>query len=318
MIRKIFKKGGENLQNIKIRNLIIESVKELECISPTPRLDVEILLCHVLKIDKIKLMTSYESYIEEKDLKEFKNYMEKRKKSMPIAYIINKKEFMGYDFYVDENVLIPRPDTELIVEKLYNKIKVVKKDISNGIINRHNNLKILDMCTGSGAIIVSVKKLIQENEVDINAEFYGVDLSKEALNICKKNIKELGVEPIELINSDLFASSKFEELIDSLDIIVSNPPYIEDDIINTLESDVKDYEPMMALVGGQDGMRFYNAIIEDSLKYLKNNGYLIFESGHNQARKIEKKMLEYGYTDINIYKDLQGFERCILGKLVKI
>lgn len=306
------------MQNIKIRNLIIESVKELECISPTPRLDVEILLCHVLKIDKIKLMTSYESYIEEKDLKEFKNYMEKRKKSMPIAYIINKKEFMGYDFYVDENVLIPRPDTELIVEKLYNKIKVVKKDISNGIINRYNNLKILDMCTGSGAIIVSVKKLIQENEVDINAEFYGVDLSKEALNICKKNIKELGVEPIELINSDLFASSKFEELIDSLDIIVSNPPYIEDDIINTLESDVKDYEPMMALVGGQDGMRFYNAIIEDSLKYLKNNGYLIFESGHNQARKIEKKMLEYGYTDINIYKDLQGFERCILGKLVKI
>ncbi|WAW15061.1 peptide chain release factor N(5)-glutamine methyltransferase [Peptostreptococcus equinus] len=306
------------MQNIKIRNLIIESVKELECISPTPRLDVEILLCHVLKIDKIKLMTSYESYIEEKDLKEFKNYMEKRKKSMPIAYIINKKEFMGYDFYVDENVLIPRPDTELIVEKLYNKIKVVKKDISNGITNRHNNLKILDMCTGSGAIIVSVKKLIQENEVDINAEFYGVDLSKEALNICKKNIKELCVEPIELINSDLFASSKFEELIDSLDIIVSNPPYIEDDIINTLKSDVKDYEPMMALVGGQDGMRFYNAIIEDSLKYLKNNGYLIFESGHNQARKIEKKMLECGYTDINIYKDLQGFERCILGKLVKI
>lgn len=296
------------MKEITIRELIINSIRDLEDVSPTPKLDIEIILCHLLNIDKIKLMMSYGDIIEEEKLQSFEEMLEKRKKSMPIAYIINKKEFMGYDFYVDENVLIPRPDTELIVEHLIEKID---KKISD------NSLNVLDMCTGSGAIVISAVKTFEEKAKSLKANFFAADLSEEALNVCKKNIDSLLDMDIELIQTDLFSSSRFDDLNNTFDIIVSNPPYIEEEVIASLDTDVKDYEPMMALSGGEDGMYFYNKIIEESGKYLKNGGYLIFESGHDQARKIEKKMLESGFKDIEIKKDIQNFERMVSGRFSK-
>ena len=223
---------------------------------------------------------------------------------MPMAYIFNEKEFMGFNFYVDENVLIPRPDTELIVEELIYHI--------NKLTPKNKDLKVLDMCVGSGAIIISSAKLINDKD---NVSLYAVDISKEALSISKKNALNLNADNITFIQSDLFSSKNLDPLKGKLDIIVSNPPYIKEDVIESLESDVKNFEPMIALSGGQSGMDFYNKIIEDSREFLKLDGILIFESGHDQAEDIIFKMKECGFTDIYSKKDIQGFDRMVAGKL---
>lgn len=303
--------------NNKISNIIYEYSKKLHNISTTPKLDVEVILSHILGYDdRIQIMMNYDKIISDKEYKLFLDLIEKRVKSVPIAYIINKKEFMGYDFYVDENVLIPRPDTEIIVEELLN--------ITTDYLNKSNKINILDMCVGSGAIILSTAKNILESSISDfeKCYFWGVDISENALDIANINKKHLftnytQTDNIKLIKSDLFTSKKLDYLKSNIDIIVSNPPYIADEIIATLSPDVKNYEPILALSGGDDGMDFYNRIIEDSINYLKYGGILIFESGHDQAEKISSKMIEFGFEDIYIKKDLQGFDRLVCGKFTK-
>lgn len=300
-----------------LRSIIEESIELLTKISKTPKLDIEVILCHILKWDKIKLMMNYDYILSPKDREKFDKMIAMRTKRMPIAYIINNKEFMGFDFYVDENVLIPRPDTELIVEEL---IIEVEKKIDNNKFEEDvegfiKNTVVLDMCTGSGAIILSASKIITDRGIKKEQlEFYGVDISKGALNVSSINAKNLNVDNVEFIESDLFSSNKLDKIKGKIDIIVSNPPYIEEDVIVTLESDVKDYEPMIALTGGVSGMDFYNKIIDDAVCYLKNGGILIFESGHDQSEKIKNKMQEVGFREIEIKNDLSGYGRMVKGK----
>lgn len=289
----------------KLKNIIAEYTEKLKTSSPTARLDVELLLSNVLGYDdRIQLIMNYEKILEENQFKKFIALFEKRMNKMPMAYIFNEKEFMGFNFYVDENVLIPRPDTELIVEELIYHI--------NKLTPKNKDLKVLDMCVGSGAIIISSAKLINDKD---NVSLYAVDISKEALSISKKNALNLNADNITFIQSDLFSSKNLDPLKGKLDIIVSNPPYIKEDVIESLESDVKNFEPMIALSGGQSGMDFYNKIIEDSREFLKLDGILIFESGHDQAEDIIFKMKECGFTDIYSKKDIQGFDRMVAGKL---
>ena len=289
----------------KLKNIIAEYTEKLKTSSPTARLDVELLLSNVLGYDdRIQLIMNYEKILEENQFKKFISLFEKRMNKMPMAYIFNEKEFMGFNFYVDENVLIPRPDTELIVEELIYHI--------NKLTPKNKDLKVLDMCVGSGAIIISSAKLINDKD---NVSLYAVDISKEALSISKKNALNLNADNITFIQSDLFSSKNLDPLKGKLDIIVSNPPYIKEDVIESLESDVKNFEPMIALSGGQSGMDFYNKIIEDSREFLKLDGILIFESGHDQAEDIIFKMKECGFTDIYSKKDIQGFDRMVAGKL---
>lgn len=338
---------------MKIRDIIIEYSERLEQISKTPRLDVEVLLMESLGYeDRADLVINIDEEVGSEDFKKFSSMIEKRSKNMPIAYIINKKEFMGYDFYVDENVLIPRPDTEVVVEGVIEKlIRVYDKNKKD---DKTTNL--LDMCVGSGAIILSVAKYFLEKiekqhndigeiyrrgkveqqyrlktdtqhrkndkdrleytkkEADKNLAFFCVDVSKEALSVCEKNKRNLGVENLELIHSDLFSSEILDDLKNSLDIIVSNPPYIRNNEEENLSSDVRDFEPHLALFGGEDGMFFYRKIIDEARSFLKKGGYLIFETGYDQAIEIIDEMKKLGYSEIYTRKDIQGFDRMVCGK----
>lgn len=293
-----------------IKDIIEKYSGLLSATSPTARLDVEIILCHILGWDRVKLMINYGQDLGSDKMFIFEDMVAKRLDQMPIAYIINKKEFMGLDFYVDERVLIPRPDTELLVEDLVASIGEIES------VNRARDINVLDMCTGSGAIILSGASQWKDREDQYAREgkigtikFIGVDISKPALEVAGINRESFGLDEVKLVESDLFTN--LSDYKGNLDIIVSNPPYIEDQVIEGLERDVKDYEPRLALAGGNDGMDFYNRIIEDAYDYLKPGGKLVFESGHDQAEKILKKMAQVGYTKAYTKKDIQGFDRLV-------
>lgn len=295
---------------VLIKDIIEKYSGLLSATSPTARLDVEVVLCHILGWDRVKLMINYGQDLDSDKMSIFEDMIAKRLDQMPIAYIINKKEFMGLDFYVDERVLIPRPDTELLVEDLVESIGEMEST------KQARDINVLDMCTGSGAIILSGASQWKDREDQYAREgkigtikFIGVDISKPALEVAGINRGSFGLDEVELVESDLFTN--LGDYRGCLDIIVSNPPYIEDQVIEGLEKDVKDYEPRLALAGGNDGMDFYNRIIEDAYDYLKLGGKLVFESGHDQAEKILKKMAQVGYTKAYTKKDIQGFDRLV-------
>ena len=278
-----------------IRDIIIKYSKELENISDTPRLDVEILLGKALggvDILYIRLNLGKELTKEQEDL--FNLFMQYRLKGRPVAYIVGNREFMGLDFYVQEGVLIPRPDTEVLVEEL---IEICKDK---------ENLNILDIGTGSGAITISLAKYLNTSNVK------SFDISDVALEVGKKNAISNEVDNrVEFIKSDLFSAIKDKDI--KFDVIVSNPPYIPKKDIKTLHTQVKDYEPYIALEGGDDGLDFYRSITEQSKLYLKENGILAYEVGHDQAKDVAKIMEINGYTKIYTKKDLQGIDRVVIG-----
>lgn len=280
---------------MNIRDAIVEYSKQLDIISDTPRLDVEILLQKALGgVDRlyIHLNLSEELEIEQEEI--FLRLIEERLKGRPIAYIVNNREFMGLDFYVKEGVLIPRPDTEILVEEIIELCK--DKD----------DLDILDIGTGSGAITVSLAKYIEKSRLT------SLDISEIALEIAKKNAKSNGViGKINFIKSDLFQQIVGTNL--KFDIIVSNPPYIRKRDIDELHTQVKDYEPYNALEGGIDGLDFYRNITEQSKNYLKPGGILAYEVGHDQVEEVVKIMQNNGYNKIYIKKDLQGIDRVVIG-----
>lgn len=291
--------------NYRLKDAIEYGLDRLKDTSPSPRLDVDLILCKVMDYDRMKLMMSYEQVMLSQERELFEEMIHERTMKKPIAYIINEKEFMGLDFYVDENVLIPRPDTELIVEETLGIIDKMK-DKSN------EPIRVMDMCLGSGAIALSIAKLSEAN-----IEVCGVDISKGAIDVARVNRRRLGLGScVDFVESDLFSSVELDKYRDSLDILVSNPPYIEKDVIRGLEPDVKDYEPMLALDGGDDGMDFYISIIESAPQYLKLGGWLVFESGHDQAQKIKLQMEKRGFDSLYFKKDLQGFDRMVVGRLI--
>ena len=279
-----------------IKEIIIRYSKELEEISPTPRLDVETLIQKVLGVDRLYILLNLEKYLSEDEEKLFSKFINERLNNRPIAYIVENREFMGLDFYVQEGVLIPRPDTEVLVEE------VIELGKNKGPIN------ILDIGTGSGAITVSLAKYLD------NAKIISVDISDIALEIGKKNAESNNVnDRITFIKSDLFTN------IDNnmrFDIIVSNPPYIKREVIETLDKQVKDFEPYNALEGGIDGLDFYRAITTQAKKYLNKDGILAYEVGHDQSEEVSKLMESDGYTNIYTRKDLQQIDRVVIGSVL--
>ena len=258
----------------------------------SPKLKARLLLQYILKKSRQYLIVYDNQEVDKKAQWEYFVNIEKLTKGMPLQHITHTQEFMKMDFYVDENVLIPRPDTEILVEETIKIAQTMERP------------KILDLCTGSGAIAISLKKYIP------SAQVYAVDISKKALEIAKKNAHRLEAE-VKFIESNLFEKIKNEKF----DIIVSNPPYIKKSDINYLSQEVQK-EPQIALDGGYDGLDFYRKIADSGSKYLNRQGYICLEIGYNQRIAV-RQILENKkrYVNINCIKDLCGNDRVITAQI---
>ena len=310
---------------MKLQELIQNSKHELDSLNiEEADIKLKILIEYVFKISKEKLILKYKDEINNKKVEEFRNLLKKLENGIPIQYIINNQEFMGLNFYVDEDVLIPQPDTEILVEeviKYCNELrnnesedKETNKDYKENIekepiINKEDKninkktIKILDLCTGSGIIGISIYKYLE------NVEIYASDISQKALNIAEKNTN-LNNAKINFINSDMFENIHIKDF----DIIVSNPPYIESKVIESLSKEVQN-EPKLALDGGEDGLKFYRCILENAKDYLRKNGAIFLEIGYDQKEKIEEILKSYKiYKETKCIKDFGGNNRVIIIK----
>ena len=310
---------------MKLQELIQNSKHELDSLNVEDAdIKLKILIEYVFKISKEKLILKYKDEINDKKVEEFRKLLKKLENGIPIQYIINNQEFMGLNFYVDENVLIPQPDTEILVEeviKYCNELrnnesedKETNKDYKENIekepiINKEDKninkktIKILDLCTGSGIIGISIYKYLE------NVEIYASDISQKALNIAEKNTN-LNNAKINFINSDMFENIHIKDF----DIIVSNPPYIESKVIESLSKEVQN-EPKLALDGGEDGLKFYRCILENAKDYLRKNGAIFLETGYDQKEKIEEILKSYKiYKETKCIKDFGGNNRVIIIK----
>lgn len=277
-----------------ILELINYGTRELKE-SDTPRLDAELILSKVLEKDKLYLLMNKQETVSEIYVNEYYSLINLRKEKMPVKYILGKCEFYGIDLYIEQGVLIPRGDTEILVEEVL-KLIDTKKEIH-----------LCDLCSGSGAIGIAIAKNSSNVFVD-EIDYYDKPEKITKINIQKNNLSD----KVKFIKSDLL-----NEVIDktTYDIIVSNPPYIKKQDIDELMSDVKDYEPITALDGGNDGLYFYKKIISQSKKVLKFNGILAFEIGYDQANDIRKILEINGYKNIRVVKDLAGLDRVVIAFL---
>ncbi len=265
----------------------------LECEIEDVNLDAWLLLEYVSGISRSWYFVHEDEEISENDIEEYQILIEQRGKHIPLQQLTKEAYFYGMKFFVNENVLIPRQDTEVLVEQVLS--------LSKG----KENLKLLDMCTGSGCILLALLANLKQ------ASGTGVDLSEKALEVAQRNGKELGIE-VSWVQSDLF-----DKVSGSYDIIVSNPPYIETSVIEGLMDEVKLYEPRMALDGTEDGLFFYREITMQAGKYLKNNGILAFEIGYNQGKAVSEFMKENGYKEVQVLQDLAGLDRVVTGRIEK-
>lgn len=286
-----------------VEQLEAEGIENADC-------DIRILLEDLCGVDREELFIQGDKVISRRETEIFMNAVNKRMGHYPVQYITGKQEFMGLTFTVNQNVLIPRMDTEILVEEVMRQL--------------NDNSRILDMCTGSGCILLSL--LYYSND----CEGVGVDISEEALDVAKDNAgrlilddtfdilfktggmgkKRLDEDKIEFIQSNLF-----NDVRGRFDIIVSNPPYIRSDVIPTLMEEVRDYEPILALDGKEDGLYFYRKIIEKSPDYLNPGGLLFFEIGYDQAHDVVALMEKAGFKDVTVVQDYAHLDRVVWGRI---
>ena len=286
-----------------VEQLEAEGIENADC-------DIRILLEDLCGVDREELFIQGDKVISRRETEIFMNAVNKRMGHYPVQYITGKQEFMGLTFTVNQNVLIPRMDTEILVEEVMRQL--------------NDKSRILDMCTGSGCILLSL--LYYSND----CEGVGVDISEEALDVAKDNAgrlilddtfdllfktggmgkKHLDEDKIEFIQSNLF-----NDVRGRFDIIVSNPPYIRSDVIPTLMEEVRDYEPILALDGKEDGLYFYRKIIEKSPDYLNPGGLLFFEIGYDQARDVVALMEKAGFKDVTVVQDYAHLDRVVWGRI---
>ena len=260
-------------------------------------LDAWYLLEYVTGVSKAMYFAEPDRAVSEENADRYIDCIRRRAAHIPLQHITGEQEFMGYPFCVNEHVLIPRQDTEILVEEA---IRVMRP-----------KMKVLDMCTGSGCIVLSILKMCREKYYMTDLQGIGVDVSEEALKVARENGRRLGV-PVTWIQSDLFAKIPEEE---KYDVIVSNPPYIETAVIDTLQEEVRLHDPYIALDGKEDGLYFYRRIISEAGKYLKTQGKLMFEIGCDQAEAVEELMKNAGSEQITVKKDLAGLDRVVYGTL---
>ena len=261
-----------------------------------PFLDLQLIIMYLLKKDKIYLYTHKDEVIDEETVKKYYEMVKKRDTGYPLQYMLNSQEFMGLDFYVEEGVLVPRPDTETLVEKILNIVK--NSEYKNKPIN------ILDIGTGSGAIALSLAYYIK------NAFVTAIDISDIAIKVANKNKKNLNLENVEIIKGDLFGDLNINDK--KFDIIVSNPPYIEKEEINNLQIEVAKFEPRLALDGGESGLIYYEKIADIIKNIISHEGVISVEIGHNQAKEVSDLFKNVKiFNKIEIDKDLYGNNRIV-------
>ena len=252
--------------------------------------DSWLLLAMACKIDHTYYYMHIDEEMSEEQVREFEVLIKKRAERVPLQYITGEQEFMGLTFHVNSNVLIPRQDTETLVEEA---LKVIKP-----------GMKVMDMCTGSGCVLISILK----NAHDV--EGIGYDISKQAINVAKENAKFNEV-PVVFERSDLF-----EDVVENdFDVIVSNPPYIPTDVVATLMPEVSQFEPREALDGKGDGLYFYSKILEQCKNYMKPDGYILFEIGCEQGDAVSTMMRLAGFSEVHVIKDLARNDRVVMGHL---
>lgn len=254
-------------------------------------LDARLLLEFVCGTNRNTLLVYGDRAVADEEAAAYRELTGKRAQHIPLQHLTGTQDFMGLEFEVNEHVLIPRQDTEILVEEALQEL--------------HDGMRVLDMCTGSGCILISLLRYSND------CTGVGADISEEALQVARRNAKKLLAD-----GSIIFAQSDlFERVEGQFDMIVSNPPYICTDVIETLMPEVREHEPRQALDGSADGLLFYRRIIEDSVKYLKRGGMLFFEIGHDQGEAVKKLMEQAGYLEVHVIRDYAGLDRVVAGTL---
>ena len=274
-IREVLTNIRERLQNAGIEDFEYESW---------------VFLDWKLHIDRAEFYMNPNGEVKEELLAELEDVLKQREQRVPLQYLMGECEFMGYDFYVDERVLIPRQDTECLVELAVESIR-----------EKSTKVKVLDLCTGSGCIGISVAKICSDTEVTL------ADISDGALTVAKKNAQNLSAD-VTLIKGNLF-----ENIEGRFDYILSNPPYIPSEVIEGLMPEVKEHEPRLALDGEADGLSFYRKIIDEAPDYLNPDGRIYFEIGAEQGEDLTRLMNERGFSEVKVHKDLAGLDRIVTG-----
>ena len=259
-------------------------------------IDARLLLEWCCGTNRNTLLAHGERGISEEEYNRYMGCIAKRKQHVPLQYITGEQDFMGLTYVVNQNVLIPRQDTEVLAEEVMRHL--------------HDGMRILDMCTGSGCILLSLLRYSND------CTGVGVDISGEALSVAGQNTERiLGAHAIEQAKVILRQCNLFDGLDpeDKFDIIVSNPPYVKTNVIETLMPEVKEHEPLLALDGGEDGLDFYHRIIEQAGRFLMGGGMLFFEIGYDQGECVRRLMEEAGYIDIEVINDFAGLDRVVFG-----
>ena len=300
-VNKKYKEKSLNIGNLLENGRVVLQKNNIE----DAEIKANIILQYVLKMNKIELLINKELEVSKTNTEKYNLYIAEASQGKPVQYITNKQEFMKLSFYVDENVLIPQPDTEVLVEEVLAKVQEIAKK-REGNHSKSESIKILDLCTGSGAISISLYKYGK------NVEIYASDVSEKAIEIAKKNAIANNAN-VELIVSDMFNQIE----ICDFDIIVSNPPYIRTNVIKTLSKEVQN-EPHIALDGGNDGLDFYKIIASEGYKHIKDKGYVLVEIGYDQKDEVIELFKKVGhYEEIQIMQDLAGNNRVIKAKVIR-
>ena len=263
--------------------------------------DAWLLFSACMGLNRTEYLMRSDAVVPDDKAEEYFGKLKRRAGREPVQYIEETAPFMGFDFYVNENVLIPRMDTEILVSEAIKRARIMFSQRQHDV-----NFRILDMCTGSGCIAQSTYLLLKNEGCTVEVD--AVDISEKALEVAGINASRLGAQ-VKLIRGNLF-----ENVDNKYSMILSNPPYIRTDVIADLEPEVREHEPMLALDGTADGLYFYREITDKAWEYLENNGILMYEIGYDQALEVSDMLRQKGYTDIAVIKDFAGLDRVVAAK----